>query len=153
MKDTTDNQDRVLTLERTFDAPKQLVWEAWTQAEHIAAWWGPTGMETEVEELDFRPGGRWKYLMKAPNGSAFPTEGVFTEIIEYEKIVCTGEFGMVTNGVILDIRFAAIGAQTKMTFAVIHPTAEYRKQQEDMGFEKGWGSTFARLAAHLTAVQ
>lgn len=145
----SDIEKRTLTMERTFKAPRSLVWEAWTKAEHIAAWWGPEGMETKVIELDFRAGGKWKYVMKAPNGFEFPTFGTFTEIVEQEKIVCTADFAEITVGVIMSITFEDLGDQTKMIFKVIHDTEEYYRQQVAMGPEKGWGSTFDRLAGFL----
>lgn len=147
-----DIMNRTLTLERTINAPRKLVWEAWTQAGHIASWWGPKGMETRVVELDFVAGGKWKYVMTAPNGSEFPTEGIFSEIIEFERIITTGEFGQLTSGVILDIRFQDAGENTKLTFSVIHPTQEYCKAQEEMGAMKGWGSTLDGLANYLASL-
>lgn len=151
MSTTNDVANRTVTMERTFNAPRKLVWEAWTQADHIANWWGPKGMNTRVETLDFEVGGAWKYIMVMPDGNEFVTEGVFSEIVEYEKIVTSGEFGPVTTGVTLIIEFADAGAQTKFTFSVEHPTEEYRKQQEEMGINSGWGSTFDRLAEYLAS--
>jgi uncharacterized protein YndB with AHSA1/START domain len=136
-------------MERTFNAPRSLVWEAWTKAEHIASWWGPQGMKTKVIELDFRAGGNWRYLMTAPNGFEFPTFGKFTEIVEQEKIVCTADFAEVTVGVVMSIEFLDLGEKTKMVFKVIHNTAEYARQQREMGSDKGWGSTFDRLSVFL----
>lgn len=149
MSDFNEIKDRVITLERTFNAPRKLVWEAWTQAEHIAKWWGPQGMNTEVKELDFRTGGKWSYVMLNPKGGAFPTGGTFTEIVEYEKLVTTADFANVTNDVVMTILFEDLGEATKMTMHVTHKTAEYRDAQFKMGADKGWGSTFDRLAQHL----
>ena len=58
-----EKKDRTLSLKRTFEAPVTLVWEAWTQSEHIAAWWAPKGMKIEIAAHDFRVGGKWKYTM------------------------------------------------------------------------------------------
>ena len=63
--------NRTLTIERTFNAPIELVWEAWSQPEHIAKWWGPPGMEVEIIEHNFEVGGAWKYSMVMPNGGTF----------------------------------------------------------------------------------
>ena len=60
MSQDTDIANRTLTIERIFDAPRQMVWDAWTKAEHIAKWWGPKGVETKVEEHNFQEGGSWK---------------------------------------------------------------------------------------------
>ena len=67
----SDQQARTITMKRTFNAPIQLVWEAWTQPEHIAQWWGPKGMKTKVIAHDFRVGGKWEYTMLMPDGKEF----------------------------------------------------------------------------------
>lgn len=145
----SDLSNRTLTLERTFDAPIALVWEAWTQPEHIAQWWGPKGMQTKVIEHEFKPGGKWKFAMETPDGKEFITEGVYSEIVEPHKIVSSADFKPMTEGVELHVLFEAVGDQTKFTFSVIHATEEYCKQQEEMGFYNGWGSVFDNLEEFL----
>lgn len=140
-----DLNNRTLTIEKTFNAPLKLVWEAWSQPEHIAQWWGPKGMETKVIEHEFKVGGHWKYVMKMPNGGEFITEGIYSEIIEHEKIVSSADFKPMTEGVEIQALFEADGNKTKFTFKVVHKTAAYCRQQEQMGFFNGWGSTFDRL--------
>lgn len=142
-------KDRTLTLERTFSAPLKLVWEAWSNPDHIAKWWGPKGMEVEVLEHDFKEGGNWKYKMAMPNGAEFITEGQYSEISPMEKIVSSADFKPMTEGVTMVMLFTAKGDKTEFTFHVIHPTAEYCKQQEEMGFYNGWGSVFDNLAAYV----
>ncbi|MBT8183819.1 MAG: SRPBCC domain-containing protein [Eudoraea sp.] len=142
-------ENRTLTLERNFDAPLQLVWEAWTQAEHIAQWWGPKGMETEVIEHNFTEGGSWKYVMTMPDRNKFIGEGVYKEIIPLKKIVTSANFKPMTEGVELHIQFEEFGSTTHFIFQVVHETEAYCKQQEEMGFYNGWASTFDRLNEHL----
>lgn len=146
-----ETDKRTLSIERTFKAPIALVWEAWTQAEHIVRWWGPKGMEIKVIEHDFRPGGNWKYVMPMPNGSEFISEGTYSEIVEHQKIVTSANFRPMTEGVTMEMLFEANGDETHFTFRVIHPTPEYAAQQEEMGFYNGWGSAFERLAEVLAA--
>ena len=88
---TADENEIVIT--RTFHAPRKLVWDAWTDPRHIAAWWGPEGFQTRVEGVDLRPGGRWSYVMIGPDGAEYPVCGVFREIVPLERIVTTDEFG------------------------------------------------------------
>ena len=145
----SDTNNRTLTIERTFAAPLQLVWDAWTQSAHIAQWWGPQGMETQVIEHDFQPGGKWKYEMAMPDGSKFIAEGVYAEIVLHQKIITTADFKPMTVGVEMHVHFAAEGDQTKMTFQVLHPTEAYAQQQAEMGFNNGWGSVFGRLEEFL----
>jgi len=140
-----DLNNRTLTIDKTFNAPLILVWNAWSQPEHIAQWWGPKGMETKVIEHEFKVGGHWKYVMQMPNGGEFITEGVYVEIVEHEKIVSLADFKPMTEGVEIQALFEADGDKTKFTFNVVHPTEAYCKQQEQMGFYNGWGSTFERL--------
>ncbi len=149
MEKAQASDPRVATMARTFNAPRQLVWDAWTQAEHLVNWWGPKGMNTKVEELDFREGGSWKYTMVMPDGNEFVTEGTFIEIKEPEKLVTSADFKPMTVDVVLTVLFEDLGEQTKMTFSVAHKTEEYRQQQEEMGFRNGWGSTFDRLEEYL----
>jgi uncharacterized protein YndB with AHSA1/START domain len=147
-----DFSKRVLTLKKTLDAPVALVWEAWTEPGHIAQWWGPKGMAVKVVEHDFKVGGKWKYVMPMPNGSEFISEGEYSEIVKFQKIITSANFKPMTEGVELRALFEKIGDKTNFTFSVVHPTEEYCKQQEQMGFYNGWGSTFERLNAYLTSI-
>ncbi|TPN86707.1 SRPBCC family protein [Aquimarina algicola] len=149
MEKTNQTNDRTVTLKRTFNAPIQLVWEAWTQSEHIAKWWGPKGMDVKVLEHDFKVGGKWRYSMMMPNGNEFISEGVYTEIVEFEKIISSADFKPMTENVEIQALFEADGNKTNFTFNVVHQTEEYCKQQEKLGIMNGWGSVFDRLAEFL----
>lgn len=149
MTNPSDAPNRTITIERTFNAPLSLVWEAWTEPQHIANWWGPKGMNTRVLQHDFKPGGHWKFVMTMPDGKDFITEGTYLEIFDHNKIVTMADFKPMTEGVELHILFEANGDKTNFTFHVVHETEEYCQQQEKMGFYNGWGSTFDRLEAHL----
>ena len=148
----SDLAKRTVTIERTLNAPLQLVWEAWTKPEHLAAWWGPKGMEVSVLEHDFKVGGKWKYAMKMPDGNDFVSDGEFLEIVELSKIVSLANFKPMTEGVEIHSLFEANGNQTKFTFKVVHATEEYKIQQEQMGIYNGWGSAFDRLEELLDTV-
>lgn len=151
MSNTNDASNRTLSLERTFDAPIQLVWDAWSQPEHIAQWWGPKGMETRVLEHNFKVGGAWKYAMTMPDGSDFIGEGIYTDIAELQRIFSSANFRPMTEGVEIQARFEAKGDKTSFTFSVVHPTSEYCEAQEKMGFMNGWGSVFDRLGEFVNA--
>ena len=146
-----DLQKRTVTIRRTFDAPVELVWKAWTQPEHIAQWWGPKGMAINIVTHEFIEGGQWKYSMPMPDGNTFISEGKYTTIIEFKKIVTSANFRPMTEGVILEMLFEANNDQTNFTFNVIHPTEAYRIQQEKMGIYNGWGSAFDRLERFLVS--
>ncbi|TXN35361.1 activator of HSP90 ATPase [Flagellimonas hymeniacidonis] len=149
MSTINDAKNRTLTLKRTFNAPLALVWEAWTQSEHIAQWWGPKGLEVTVVEHNFIVGGNWKYSVQMPDGNVFIADGVYTEIVQHKKIVSTANFKPMTEGVEIQAIFDADGNKTHFTFNCVHETEEYCKQQEEMGFYNGWGSFFDRLGEFL----
>ena len=145
--------DRTVTIKRTFDAPVELVWIAWTQPEHIASWWSPAGIVTKIVEHELRVGGKWKFVMPMPDGKEFVAEGVYTEIVKHEKIVSKADFKPMTEGVEIQALFKANGSMTDFTFHVVHSTVEYRIQQEKMGILNGWGSVFTRLEELLKSIK
>ena len=129
----------------------KLVWDAWTQPEHIAQWWAPKGMKVNVVEHNFRAGGKWKYVMPMPDGNEFISHGVYSVIVKFQRIFSSANFIPMTEGVEIQAFFEDKGAKTDFTFNVIHPTEDYCKQQERMGFYNGWGSTFERLDGFVTS--
>ena len=145
MKQTDNLQSRTLTIKRIFDARVEIVWEAWTDPEHVAEWWAPKGMNVKVVEHNFKVGGKWKYSMPMPDGNDFISEGVYSVIVELQKIFTSADFRPMTEGVELQSFFEKDGEKTNFTFNVIHATEEYCKAQEKMGFYNGWGSALERL--------
>jgi uncharacterized protein YndB with AHSA1/START domain len=150
MSKMNDAKNRTLTLRKVFNAPVKFIWDAWTEPEHIVQWWAPKGMKIKVIEHDFRIGGKWKYSMPMPDGNEFISDGEYLEIVKLEKIVTSANFKPMTEGVEIHALFEADGDKTNFTFSVVHPTEEYCKQQEKMGFYNGWGSAFDRLEALVT---
>lgn len=158
---TADPADREIVITRVFDAPRELVWKAWTEPEQVARWWGPEGFSTRVEELDLRPGGRTRYVMIAPDGAEYPVGGMYIEVVPGEKFVSTDEFGDdfeppegidLPEGMVITCLFEDFGNQTKLTLTVSHPTAEDRRKHEEMGVVGGWNSSFDCLDRHLAEV-
>ncbi len=151
MSDSNDLKNRTLTITKTLNAPIQLVWEAWTNPEHIAQWWGPPGMKTRVIKHEFKVGGEWEYAMQMPDSNDFIADGVYSEIVELQRIFSSANFKPMTEGVEIQSIFEEDGDQTHFTFNCVHPTVEYCKQQEEMGFYNGWGSVFNRLQEFLSS--
>lgn len=151
MENLNEISKRMLTLKKTLNAPVKLVWEAWTNTDHIVRWWAPAGMNITVLKHEFRVGGQWKYTMPMPDGSEFISEGVYSEIVPFEKIITTANFKPMTEGVVLHVLFEEDGDKTHFTFSVVHPTEEYRQQQEKMGFYNGWGTAFDRMEKYLVS--
>ena len=83
----TDTKDRELLISRKLNAPVDLVWEAWSHAEHIAQWWGPDGFTTTITKMDMRPGGEWNLVMHGPDGTDYDNKSIFREIVPLKKIV------------------------------------------------------------------
>ena len=151
----TQANSKDIVIERVFDAPRALIWKAWTDAELVSQWWGPRGMKTRVDELDLRPGGSWRYVMVGPDGSEYPQNGVFREIVPPETIVMSAEFPYAPDDpaeVVLTYHFDDLGDKTKLTMRIAHPSAEERRKQEAMGVVEGWRSNFDSLDDYLATL-
>src|SRR5450631_188479 len=86
-KDAADTSDREIVITRVFDAPRELVFKAWTDPKHLVHWWGPNGFTNTFHEVDIRPGGVWRFTMHGPDGVDYPNRIVFEEIVKPERIV------------------------------------------------------------------
>jgi uncharacterized protein YndB with AHSA1/START domain len=142
---------RELAITRIIDAPRERVFQIWTR--QLANWWGPHGMTTRVLEMDLRSGGSFRTVMRAPDGTEYPTKGVFLEVVENERIVFTDAFD-INWAPSTDIFFTAIttfealpGGRTKYVARALHWTVENRERHEQMGFHHGWGESIDRLTA------
>jgi len=153
--------DCEIVITRVFNAPRDLVWKAWTDPAHIAQWWGPKGFTTRVDEMDLRPGGQSRYVMVGPDGTEYPVKGVFLEVVPLERIVATDEFDEgydritdvdLPQGMVTTVLFEDLGHQTRLTLQILHPTAEDCRKHEEMGVVAGWNSTLDCLAEHLLKV-
>jgi len=138
-----------ITVTRVYDAPRQLVWRAWTEPERLARWWGPRGWSTPVESvtLDARPGGAFRLTSFNEEGAEMETVAVFREVVAPERLVVeeaaedSWHEGAVTVVTLNDLG----DGRTEMVFhATINTTDEMRRQAEG-----GLGSAFDRLAEQL----
>jgi uncharacterized protein YndB with AHSA1/START domain/DNA-binding transcriptional ArsR family regulator len=144
-----------LTLTRVFDAPRELVFKAWTDPRLVAEWWGPHGFTNPVVELDLHPGGAIYILMRLPDGRDNPMKGTFHEIVPPERLVFTStaledEAGNPQLEVRNTVTFAEQGSQTLLTLhaMVVHGTAEAAVQAL-AGMEAGWSQSLEKLTAFL----
>src|SRR5580700_488268 len=103
-----------LVMTRVFDAPRRLVFEAWTKAEHVSRWFAPRPLTLPRCELDFRPGGVFRFFMRAPDGTEYPFEGAFREIVAPERIVFTGKIHE-GNDSVTTVTFAEHDGKTTLT--------------------------------------
>jgi uncharacterized protein YndB with AHSA1/START domain len=142
--------ERELVITRIFDAPRRLVFKAWTEPEHLAAWWGPRGFTTISGRLDVRPGGAWSRSMQAPNGSVIRKHGVYREIVAPERLVLT----YITDDVVgnpgpetlVTVTFSDLGGKTRLT---LHQTALQSIAARD-DHRHGWTGALERFAKYLS---
>jgi uncharacterized protein YndB with AHSA1/START domain len=85
--DVTNTADREIVTTRVMDAPRELVFKAWTDPDHLAHWWGPKGFTNTFHEFDLKPGGVWRFVMHGPDGGGYQNESVFVEVVKPERIV------------------------------------------------------------------
>ncbi|MBO9539091.1 SRPBCC domain-containing protein [bacterium] len=159
--------DKVLVLERVFNAPRELVFKMYQDPEHLKRWWGPRGWEIPVCTVDFRPGGVWHYCMKCVDqnqGQFFGMESwgkaIYKEIVEPEKIVYVDYFSdaegnenpaMPSTEVTLE--FIDLGGKTKLVSRGEYVSAEALKTVMEMGMLQGITETWDRLEERLNAVK
>ena len=84
--ETTAAAEREIRITRVFDAPRELVFEAWTDRDQVVEWWGPHGFTTTIHEMDVRPGGVWRFVMHGPDGTDYNNHVVFEEVVEPERL-------------------------------------------------------------------
>jgi uncharacterized protein YndB with AHSA1/START domain len=148
---TQAQQDLVIT--RIFDAPRALVFKAWTEPKHLARWWGPAGYTTPVCQMDPRAGGDYRFRMQSSEGADVWWHGVCREIIEPERIVWTcaldGANGKrISSETILTVTLDEHPRGTQLTLRQgIFDSSANRE-----GHQRGWDSALARLADHLAAM-
>ncbi|MCZ4090560.1 SRPBCC family protein [Sinorhizobium psoraleae] len=158
MTGTTDikpTDDRELVLTRLINAPREKVYRAWTEADLLKQWFAPLPWTTPDAELDVRPGGSNRIVMRSPEGQDFPNFGVYLEVVPNEKLVVTDAFTEAWKPsekpfMTVILTFEDEGGKTRYTARVRHWTTADREAHEKMGFHQGWGQCADQLAT-LTA--
>jgi uncharacterized protein YndB with AHSA1/START domain len=149
---TQSQPERQILIERILDAPRELVWKAWTDPAHLAQWWGPTGFTTTIEQMDVRPGGAFKQVMHGPDGTDYPHSSVFVEVVKPERIVYTLEGGRAGDTAIrfeATWTFEALGEKTRVTIDMVFSSAADRDRVvKDHGAIEGGHQTLQRLAQY-----
>lgn len=130
--------DRQILITREFDAPRHLVYRAWTEPELVRRWWHANRGEITVMEIDLRVGGGWRYVMVAEGGFEVGFHGEFREIVSDERIVSTEVYeGMPEAAALNTLTFAESDGRTTLTLLVEHETTEYRDAHVNSGMEDG----------------
>jgi len=142
-----------LVLERIVDVSPELVWKAWTEPKHLMQWFTPAPWKTVDCEIDLRPGGIFRTVMRSPEGQDMDNAGCFLEIVEHRKLVFTDALlpgfrprdgGFFTGIVTIE----PVKGGTKYTAIAVHKDEAGKKAHEDMGFHSGWGTALDQLVAY-----
>ena len=159
---------REFVITRVFDAPRELVYRAWTDPAQVARWWGPKGFTNPVCELDVRPGGAYRIDMRSPEGTDYPVIGVYRAVVPPERIVMTDncvdhpeewqrtlreslpedERDTPLEGV-STVTFEDEGGKTRLTVRTRFASAAVRDAFLEMGMSEGWSESLDRLDEHL----
>ncbi|MCI0616974.1 SRPBCC domain-containing protein [bacterium] len=156
--------ERELVITRVFDAPRELVWKAWTEPERLKGWWGPKNFTAPVSKIDLRVGGKYLSCMRSPEGQDYWSTGVYREIVPPEKLVFTDSFADEKGNVVsasqygmgddwplellVTVLFEEFQGKTKMTLRHVGlPAGEF----SDMT-NSGWNESFDKLAESLMKV-
>jgi uncharacterized protein YndB with AHSA1/START domain len=153
VKTATERDDREFVFTRVFDAPRSLVFKAWTDSRRLAQWWGPSGFTNPVCALDVRPGGAIRIDMRGPDGTVYPMTGVYREIVEPERLVFTSaaldDKGNPLFEVLNTVTFAEHGGKTTQMVRARIVTTTAGAAQYLEGMEEGWTQSLERLDAHV----
>lgn len=142
--------DREISISRILNAPKELVFEVWTDPKHLSGWWGPNGFTTTVHKMDLRPGGKWLHTMHGPDGKDYPNEATFTEVVKPDLIKFTHVFPKFD----VTVTFEAVeGNKTRLTMRNVFETAEIRNiVAKEYGAVEGQIQTINRFEELLAKI-
>ena len=140
--------DRQIVVTRLFEAPRTLVFEAWTKAEHVAHWWDPSGVPLAVCEIDLRPGGAFRWVNRAPDGGeGYVFGGIYREINPPSKLV----FGTSPEQ-FATLTFSEEGKKTRLTITMECASKQERDAMLRMRVDAGTAQTLENLAAYLPKI-
>jgi len=136
-----------ILMTRDFDAPRALVFKAYTDPKLVSQWWGPKGATTTVDQMDVKPGGIWRYVQRDPDGSEYGFYGVYHQITAPERLVCTFEFEGTPGHVLLEtIIFEDHDGKTKLIDSLVFQSVADRDGMLQSGMEEGSEEGWDRFA-------
>lgn len=146
----TTPSDREIVATRVVDAPRTLVWNAWTSPEHLPRWMlGPDGWTMPVCEIDLRPGGAWHYGWRGADGAEMEMRGTYREIAAPERLVSTESWGGDWPETLNTLVLTEEDGRTRMTCSVLYPSMEARDAALVTGMKEGWSASYDRLDEYL----
>ncbi|HEX6327700.1 MAG TPA: SRPBCC family protein [Jiangellaceae bacterium] len=145
--------NREIVISRTIDAPRELVFEAFTDVRHVSQWWGPNGFTTTTRAFEFREGGSWDFVMHGPDGTDYPNWITWRKIARPERITLLhGDSADDPNAFESVLTFEDRGAVTDVVLRTVFPTAELRDQAvKEYHAIEGGEQTLGRLADYVEA--
>jgi uncharacterized protein YndB with AHSA1/START domain len=153
MKNSIPDPRFDLVLERVIDVPAKVLWEAWTNPEHVKQWFAPAPWTIVECEIDLRPGGMFRFVMRSPEGQDYPNIGCYLEAVPHERLVWTdallpgyrpSENPFFTAVLTMEAR----GNKTHYKVVAVHRDEEAKQRHEEMGFHEGWGQVLEQLIAY-----
>jgi uncharacterized protein YndB with AHSA1/START domain len=145
----TLKSDLEVELSRVFNAPRSLVFEAHSKPEHMKRWWGPRDTTMVSCEMDFRPGGAWRYVLRKASGQEYAFSGVYREIVPPELLSWTFSFEGAPGATVETLTFVERDGRTTLTATCRAGSIAERDGIVNSGMEKGAAETYDRLAEHL----
>lgn len=144
-------RDREIVIARVIRAPRELVFEAFTEVRHLSRWWGPDGFSTTTRAFEFRVGGVWDFVMRGPDGTDYQEWITWQEIVPPERIALVhGESRDDPNAFVSVLTFEPLGDETRIVMTTVFPTKELRDQAVDRYHAiEGGEQTLANLAAYV----
>jgi uncharacterized protein YndB with AHSA1/START domain len=150
MKVVADPGTHEIVITRSFDAPRELVFKAFTDADAVRQWWGLNSTETVVDQLEARPGGRWRFVQRDGDGNEFGFHGVYHDLQAPERIVYTFEFEGMPGHVLLEtLVFEDQDGRTQMTDTSVFQSVADRDGMLQSGMESGAAESMDRLDEYL----
>ncbi|MFT4187157.1 MAG: SRPBCC domain-containing protein [Aeromicrobium sp.] len=147
----SETADREIVVSHLVAAPRELVFEAFTEVRHLSRWWGPEGFTTATDSFDFRVGGAWVFTLTGPDGTRYPEWIGWTEIVPPERITLRhGEFAGDPNAFDSFLTFMVEGEATRVELRTVFPTRELRDEAvQKYRAVEGGRQTLRKLAAHV----
>lgn len=146
----TTPSDREMMSTRVFNAPRRLVFEAYTSPKHVPKWMlGPSGWTMPVCEIDLRPGGAWHFVWRRADGTEMEMRGVYREVTPPERLVSTESWGNDWPETLNTLVLSEKDGKTTMTLTILYPSKEAREAANQTGMKDGMSLSFDRLEEHL----
>ena len=149
----TTPSDREVAVTRVFNAPRRLVFEAWTNPKYVSSWMlGPEGWTMPVCEIDLRVGGAWHFVWRRSTGTEMEMRGVYREITPPERLVSTESWGGDWPETVNTVVLREENGKTTMTLTILYPSKEARENALKTGMKDGMVPTFDRLESFLLSL-